>query len=157
MIKLYFTLNTNLLSPWCRILLIMTTKHTEKKVYTMTVSNSININKTNDHLSSEIILWMGTLRLWTYHSGIYNNLCHQCLSPLKFWVVIHLMVRCNRYHIIWYSLSVTCGRFVDFSVYSGFLHRHDVTQILLKVALNTIALTPRIMDNQYTIMAFNKS
>jgi hypothetical protein len=32
MIKLSFTLNTNLLSPWYRILLIMATKNTEKKV-----------------------------------------------------------------------------------------------------------------------------
>ena len=55
MIKLSFTLNTNLLSPWYRILLIMATKNTEKKVSTVMVSNSIYINKMNNHLSSQVI------------------------------------------------------------------------------------------------------
>ena len=35
-----------------------------------------------------------------------------------------------------YNMSVTCGRSVVFTGYSGFLH--DITEILLKVALNTI-------------------
>ena len=43
-------------------------------------------------------------------------------------------------------MSVTCDRSVVFSRYSGFLHkktdRHDITEILLKVALNTINLNP---------------
>ena len=38
------------------------------------------------------------------------------------------------------KLSVTFGRSVVFSGYSGFLH--DITEILLKVALNTINLHP---------------
>ena len=38
---------------------------------------------------------------------------------------------------IWRSISID----VVFSGYSGFLH-HDITEILLKVALNTINLTP---------------
>jgi hypothetical protein len=41
---------------------------------------------------------------------------------------------------------VTCGRLVVFSGYSGFLpnktDRHDITEILLKVALNTINHKP---------------
>jgi hypothetical protein len=37
------------------------------------------------------------------------------------------------------SLSVTCDRSVVFSGYSGFL-RHDMAEILLKVALNTITI-----------------
>ena len=40
---------------------------------------------------------------------------------------------------------MTCDMSVVFSGYSGFLHyktdRHDITEILLKVALNTITLT----------------
>jgi hypothetical protein len=39
-------------------------------------------------------------------------------------------------------LSVTCDRSVVFSGYSGFLH-HDITEIVLKVLLNTITLTPK--------------
>jgi hypothetical protein len=60
---------------------------------------------------------------WSYGSCIYNYLCNRCLSPLKLWVWIPLMVRCTRYNIMWLSLSVTCDRSVVFSRYSGFLHQ----------------------------------
>jgi hypothetical protein len=60
-----------------------------------------------------------TVVLWSYGSWIYNYLCNQCLSPLMLWV--------------WISIRV-------FSRYSGFL-RHDITEILLKVVLNTIKQT----------------
>ena len=49
------------------------------------------------------------------------------------------MTRCTRCNIMWWNLSVTCDRSVVFSGYSGFLH--DITEILLKVALNTINQT----------------
>ena len=47
------------------------------------------------------------------------------------------------YNIMWLSLSVTCDRLV---IFSGFLHQkkpdhHDIAEILLKVALNTIKQT----------------
>jgi hypothetical protein len=45
------------------------------------------------------------------------------------------------------SLSVTCDSSVVFSGYSGFLHNktdnHEITEISLKMVINTIALTPR--------------
>ena len=52
---------------------------------------------------------------------------------------------CTRYNIMWKSLSVTCGRSV-FSPGSPVsstnkTDRHDITEILLKVALNTITIT----------------
>ena len=50
-----------------------------------------------------------------------HYMCNQCL--LTVWFRIPLMARCTRYNIIWYSLSVTCGRSVIFSGYSGFLHQ----------------------------------
>ena len=47
--------------------------------------------------------------------------------------------------IMWYSLSVTCDRSVVFSGSSYFFQqktdRHDITEILLKVALDTINST----------------
>jgi hypothetical protein len=54
-------------------------------------------------------------------------------------------VRCTRYNIMWLSLTVTCDRLM---VYLGTLvssinktDRHpDITEILLKVASNTITL-----------------
>jgi hypothetical protein len=46
------------------------------------------------------------------------------------------------YNIMWYSLSVTCDRSVVFSgptvSSTNITDRHDITEILLKVALNTI-------------------
>jgi hypothetical protein len=52
------------------------------------------------------------------------------------------MARCNRYNIMWYSLSVTCSRSVDFCLYStNKTDSNDITDILLKMALNTIHQT----------------
>ena len=67
--------------------------------------------------------WYKTWWSWSYGSWIYNYLCNQCLSPLKLWVRIMLMVRCTWYNILWASLSVTCDRSVVFSGYSCFLHQ----------------------------------
>ena len=46
------------------------------------------------------------------------------------------------YKIMWWSFSVTCGMSVVFSRYSSTnkTDYHDITEILLKVALNTIKL-----------------
>jgi hypothetical protein len=52
------------------------------------------------------------------------------------------IAKCNRYNIMWYSLSVTCGRSVDFCLYStNKTDSNDITDILLKMALNTINQT----------------
>ena len=59
------------------------------------------------------IVW-GSSWSWSY-SLIYNYLCNQCLSPQKLWVWTPFMGRCTQYNIIWYSLSVTCGRSMVFS------------------------------------------
>ena len=65
-------------------------------------------------------------------SWIYNFLCNQCVSRIKLWVRILLIV------------SMTCGRSrsVIFSVYSiNKTYRHDLNEILLKLAFNTITST----------------
>ena len=86
--------------------------------------------------------------LWSlsYVSRIYNYLCNRWLSPQKLWVRIPLTVRCARYNIIWSSLSVTCGRSVVFSgnpvSFTNKTDLHDITEILLKLSLNTLTLTP---------------
>jgi hypothetical protein len=46
------------------------------------------------------------------------------------------------YNIMWYSLSVTCGRSVVSS--STTIDCYEIAEILLKVALNTIILTIQI-------------
>jgi hypothetical protein len=70
------------------------------------------------------LIWVPS---WSYGSWIYNYICKQYLSSLTLWVQISL----RGYSNMWSSLSVTCGRSVVFSGY-------DITEILLKVALNTI-------------------
>ena len=86
---------------------------------------------------------LGPSWLWSYGSWIYNYLCNQCLSPLKLWVRTLFMARCTWYNIRWSSLSVTCDRSVVFSRYStNKADHHDITEILLKVALNTISFPP---------------
>ena len=74
---------------------------------------------------------------WLYDSWIYNCLCNQCLSPLT-WVRIPIKARCI--FIVHYVLkSVTCNKSVVFS--TNKTDRHDITEILLKVVLNTIKPT----------------
>jgi hypothetical protein len=67
--------------------------------------------------------------------------CNQCLSPLKLWVWIVLMVRCTRYNIIKFVSDLwQVGGFLRFPSPKK-TDCHDITEILLKVALNTITLT----------------
>jgi hypothetical protein len=85
--------------------------------------------------------------LWSYGSWIYNYFCNQCLiSSLKLGVGIPLMVRCTGYNIcqwlttgLWFSPGTPVSS-------TNKTDRDYITEILLKVALNTIALTPRIID-----------
>jgi hypothetical protein len=87
----------------------------------------------------------GPLWSWSYGSWIYNYLCNQCISPLKLWVWIPHMVRCTRCNIMWWSLSVTCGKSVvspgTLVSFTNKTDSHDIAEILLKVALNTMTLT----------------
>ena len=82
---------------------------------------------------------------WSYGRWIFNNLWNQCLSPLTLWVRIPLT---------WGVLDTTlCDKVCQwlaagrwFSAGASFsstnkIDRHDITEILLKVALNTITLT----------------
>ena len=88
--------------------------------------------------------WWEPSYSWSYGSWIYNYLCNQCLSPLKLKVWIPLM---------WGVLDTTlCDKVCQwlavgqwFSPVSSInkTDRHDMTEILLNVALKTI--TPNLM------------
>ena len=96
---------------------------------------------------------------WSHGSWIYNYLYNQCLSPLKLWIRTPLKERCTRYNIMWWSLSVTCDSSVFFSGYSSLVSstnktdRHDITEILLKVAINTINQSKQL---KVTIQSINE-
>jgi hypothetical protein len=70
----------------------------------------------------------------TYIASYGNWICNQCLSQLTLCVRIPLMVRCARYNIMWWSLSVTYDRSMVF--YTNKTDHHDITEILLMVALS---------------------
>jgi hypothetical protein len=64
-----------------------------------------------------------------------HNYCLNVILQLQLMVELVSIIfnvvssRCTRYNIMRSSLTVTCGRPVIFSEYSGFLH--DMTDILL--------------------------
>jgi hypothetical protein len=78
----------------------------------------------------------------SYGSWIYNYLCNQRLSATKLWVRTPFMARCARYNIMWQSGKwLATGRWFSPGTpisSTNETDHHDITDILLKVALNTI-------------------
>jgi len=77
---------------------------------------------------------------WSYGSWIYNYLCNQSLSPWKLRVRTSGEVYSIRHHVIkfvsywsWFSPGIPVSS-------TNKTDRHDIAEILLKVALNTINL-----------------
>jgi hypothetical protein len=87
--------------------------------------------------------FQGPLWPWSYGIWIYNYPCNPCLSPLMLWVRISIRARC----------TTLCDRVCQWLATSRWFSpgppvsstyktdRHDITEILLKVALNTIKQT----------------
>ena len=82
-------------------------------------------------------------------SWIYNYLFNQCLSPIMLWVWILLMA--NNYVIKFVSDLRQVGGFsLGTPVYStNNTDSHDINEILLRVALNTITLTPYFIEQKH--------
>ena len=74
--------------------------------------------------------------LWSYGSWIYY-LCNQCLSPMMLWVRISIRARCTTLCDKVCQWLATDRWFPPVSS-TNKTYRHDITEILLKVALNTI-------------------
>ena len=77
---------------------------------------------------------------WSYGSWIYNYLCNQCPSPLMMWVWLPLRMRCTTLCDKVCQWLATGRWFSPCTPVSSTnkTDRHDITGILLKVALNTI-------------------
>jgi hypothetical protein len=71
-------------------------------------------------------------------SWIYNYLCNQCLSKLKF--VSDLR---------WVSLGIPVSSINK-------TYRHEITETLLKVVLNTITITLTLIHVHYSITSSEK-
>ena len=94
------------------------------------------------HKSRRSSMSEGQSWAWSYASCIYNYLCNQCLSPLTLWHPIPLR---------WGDLDTTlCDKLCQWLAAGWFFFpvsstnktdHHDITEILLKVALNTITQT----------------
>ena len=89
-------------------------------------------------------MYKGPFWLWSYGSWIYNYPCNQCLLPLTLWVQIPLW---------WGVLDTTlCDKVYQWLVAGRWFSQrtpvsstnktdlHNITEILLKVVLNTIPL-----------------
>jgi hypothetical protein len=87
--------------------------------------------------------------------GSYNYLCNQCLSPLMLGVLFWLMARCTSCHFCdkvcqW----LAAGQWFSLVTYTNKTDGHDITEILLKVALNTLTHRAKIIQQFITIWTF---
>jgi len=100
-------------------------------------------DKLHNILTTVLVIAEGPSWLWSYGSWIYNYLCHQCLSPLMLWVRISMRARC----------TILCDKVCQWIVTGWWFspgppvsstnktESQDITEILLKVALNSIKET----------------
>ena len=79
---------------------------------------------------------------WLYGSLIYNYLCDQCLSPMMLWVRISIRPGWGVQHnVIKFVKWLATDRWFSPGPLVSFTNKtdcHDIIEILLKVALNTI-------------------
>jgi hypothetical protein len=77
---------------------------------------------------------------WSSGSWIDNYLFNRCLSPLMLWVRLPPRARCTTLRDTnWQWLAV--GRWISPVSSTNKTDRHDIAEILLKVALSTIKPT----------------
>ena len=81
---------------------------------------------------------------WSYGSWIYNFLCNRCLSPLMLWVRISIRARCTTlcHEVCQWLATGRCFSPGPQVSSTNKTDRHNITEILLKVALNTINTKP---------------
>ena len=87
---------------------------------------------------------------WSYSSLIYKYMCNHCLSKLKLWVRITFRARCNKILCDKVCQWFTTGRLFSTGTLVSSTNTtdcHDINEILLKVALNTINPNPSISCN----------
>ena len=93
-------------------------------------------------------IFIGAVVLWSYSSWIYNYmylLRNQCLSPLMLWGRISIMARCTTLCDKVCQWLAT-GRWFSPSPPVSSTNKtdcHDITEILLRVALSTINQTTK--------------
>ena len=102
-------------------------------------NNSIDSIQMN-YREAAIILTKGPPWPWSHCSWIYNYLYNRCLSSLMLWVRIPLRARCTTLCdnvCQWLAAGRWFSPYIPVSC-SYKTNRHDITEIVLKVALSTI-------------------
>jgi hypothetical protein len=95
---------------------------------------------------------VAVMMAWSYGSWIYNYLCNQCRSQLMLWVWISIRARCTTLCDKVCQWLVT-GRWFSPGTLMSFTNktdRHNITEILLKVALNTIKQANKLVNKLFT-------
>jgi hypothetical protein len=89
-----------------------------KNIYLSNVSYEyINVTLTASNYAGVVVIaWYLDLQLSIQSVSITTNVVSY----------IPAQAMCTRYNIVWYSLSVTCERWVIFSGFSGFLHQEHL-------------------------------
>ena len=98
---------------------------------------------------NSVIYQQGPSWPWSYGSWIYNYLCNQCLSALMLWVQISIRARCTTKcdKVCQWLATGRCFSPGTTISSTNKTDRHDITEILLKVALNTIKQTNKIYQH----------
>ena len=118
----------------------------------MVILNILNLIPVSTFISTEVFIYilscslytskylLGPLWSWSYGSCIYNYMCNQYLSPLTLWGRILLYITLHDKICQW--LETGRSFLTDTPVSrTNETDRHDITEILLKVALNSINLS----------------
>ena len=127
-----------------------------------TICNQIHIFAISIHFSYSTIsifqIDKGPSWPWSYGSWIYNYLCNQCLSPLILWIWISIRVRCTTVCDKVCQWLATGQWFSQGPPFSS-THKtvcHNITETLLKVALNAIKQTIELIRrHKYTWSWYN--
>jgi len=103
------------------------------------------------------MLYLWCKRSWLCGSWIYL-ICNRCLSSLMLWLRIPLMPRCTT---LWNKVCqwLAAGRWFSPGTPVSSTNKtdcHDITDILLKVALNTILPTKSIYTAYYLFTVLSK-
>jgi hypothetical protein len=111
-----------------------TTKTGRYDIAEICLKVALNTKNKSNHL------YEGPSWSWSHGSWLYSYLCNQCLSSLMFWVQISIKARCTIlcYKVFqWHATGrwISPGSLVSSTNKTD---RHDITEILLKVALNIL-------------------
>ena len=119
--------------------------------YTRYLNISLSMHLKNEHII--FIQYMGPSWQWSYGSWICNYLNNQCLSPLMLWVRISIRARCTTLYDKVCRWLATGRCFFPGSPVSSTnkIDRHDIAEMLSKVALNTTTLICMTRTSSQTI------